>query len=188
MTQVFTDIIDWAIARNIIDGATSRSQFVKLMAEFGELADGISKNNLDLIKDGIGDVAVVALIIGKQEHLTLPVVPKQSESIVGLNLRDMGMTRRKFAETFFADCSQLLGELSRFIELQYKNNLESVTRALFEKLSDLATLYGLSFIQCVEYSYEQIKDRKGIMFNGVFLRDTDPRYQETVAQIKEEQK
>ena len=31
-------------------------------------------------------------------------------------------------------------------------------------------------LECLAHAYDQIKDRKGIMLDGVFIRDTDPQY------------
>lgn len=52
------EIIRWAEARKIIPNATPSSQFIKAVSEMGELADGVNKNNLPLIKDSVGDVLV----------------------------------------------------------------------------------------------------------------------------------
>jgi len=62
----FDDIAAWADARNIILGASPEKQFVKLMEEIGELAEGIAKGRRDAIFDGIGDAVVVLTILAKQ--------------------------------------------------------------------------------------------------------------------------
>lgn len=51
-------IIDWACARRIIPNATPVSQILKAVSEIGELADAVNKDNLDEIKDAVGDVIV----------------------------------------------------------------------------------------------------------------------------------
>ena len=40
-------------------------------------------------------------------------------------------------------------------------------------LIGLARLNGLSFEKCLEYAYNEIKDRKGEMRNGVFVKEQD---------------
>lgn len=62
----FDDIAAWADQRNIILGASPEKQFVKLMEEIGELAEGIAKGRTDAIFDGIGDAVVVLTILAKQ--------------------------------------------------------------------------------------------------------------------------
>lgn len=52
------NIIRWAEARKIIPNSTPQAQFIKMVSEVGELADAEGKNNLELIKDSIGDIMV----------------------------------------------------------------------------------------------------------------------------------
>lgn len=63
------DIREWANARNIILGATPHAQFVKLIEEIGELAEGIAKSRLEAVKDGIGDAVVVLTVLAAQHNL-----------------------------------------------------------------------------------------------------------------------
>lgn len=63
------DIREWAHARNIIHGATPQAQFVKLIEEIGELAEGIAKSRIDTVKDGIGDAVVVLTVLAAQHNL-----------------------------------------------------------------------------------------------------------------------
>ena len=51
-------IVQWAEARRIIPNSTPATQLLKCMSELGELADATIKNDLDGIKDGVGDVMV----------------------------------------------------------------------------------------------------------------------------------
>jgi len=90
-------VTEWAAARNLIEGSDSKSQFVKLVEELGELSTGLQKRNTELILDSIGDCAVVLCIIAAQE--------------------------------------------------------------------------GLRFDACLESAWEEIKERKGKMVNGVFVKE-----------------
>jgi len=51
-------IIQWAEARKIIPNSTPSTQLLKAMSELGELADATIKDDLENIKDGVGDVMV----------------------------------------------------------------------------------------------------------------------------------
>lgn len=59
-------IQNWAWDRNLIAGSNPASQAMKLMEEAVELVGGIYKNKADVIKDSIGDVFVVLVIIAAQ--------------------------------------------------------------------------------------------------------------------------
>jgi len=95
----FNDIREWAEARNLIEGATTHAQMVKLMEEAGELASGIARGNEELIKDSIGDCVVVLTILAKQCNMSIE--------------------------------------------------------------------------ECIEHSYNEIKDRRGVMKNGVFIKEEE---------------
>ena len=95
----FEDIRQWAEARNIIEGSTPEKQFVKLIEEIGELAQGMSKRRIADVADGIGDAVVVLTILAAQ--------------------------------------------------------------------------YDISIEDCIELAWEEIKDRKGKMIGGVFVKEAD---------------
>src|SRR5699024_11565832 len=60
----------WAKVRNL-DTADPNKQMLKLIEEVGELAQGMAKNDLDLIVDAIGDVQVVLVILAEQLGLSV---------------------------------------------------------------------------------------------------------------------
>lgn len=98
MNELIKNIEQWSIDRNINVGRP-QDQLVKTMEELGEVANGISKNKPEMIKDGIGDT-VVTLVC-------------------------------------------------------------------------LAQRCGLDFEECVQTAYDEIKDRKGKMIDGVFVKEAD---------------
>ena len=93
----FDNIRSWANERGIIEKGDSKTQYIKLMEEAGELAEGLLKNNKDEIKDAIGDMIVV--------------------------------------------------------------------------LTNLAALEGLAIEECIEHAYNEIRNRKGKMINGTFIKN-----------------
>ena len=56
---VFDSIRDWADKRGIYDSGDTKTQFVKLMEEVGELGKAILKDDKDEFVDAIGDCIVV---------------------------------------------------------------------------------------------------------------------------------
>ena len=59
-------IRQWAHDRNLIAGSDTKSQFVKLMEEAGELAASIARGDQDEFEDAIGDMFVVLTIMAAQ--------------------------------------------------------------------------------------------------------------------------
>lgn len=96
---IFEKIENWAHDRNLIEGATSQAQMLKLTEEMGELANGVARGNMELVKDSIGDCVVVLTILAAQNGM---------------------------------------------------------------KISD-----------CIDAAYDEIKDRKGRMVDGIFVKEED---------------
>ena len=57
-SDVQNDIIRWSEERRIIPNSTPIAQYMKMVSEVGELSDATMKNNMDDIKDAVGDVMV----------------------------------------------------------------------------------------------------------------------------------
>lgn len=99
MMQDLTELIrQWATDRNL-NTADPNKQILKLGEEFGELCQGMAKNNASQVYDSIGDMYVVLVILSMQ--------------------------------------------------------------------------LGVSVEECVSYAYDEIKDRKGKMVDGVFIKEAD---------------
>lgn len=98
--RLFRSIAMWHCDRNLIDGATSLTQFVKLGSEKAELGEHLLKGQD--IRDDIGDMMVV--------------------------------------------------------------------------LTNICVREKISIVECLRMAYDDIKDRKGIMHGGVFVKSTDPDY------------
>ena len=45
----------------------------------------------------------------------------------------------------------------------------------------LAAQHDIELEECLKFAYDGIKDRKGVLLDGVFIRDTDPSYQGALA-------
>ncbi len=67
----FTRIRNWAHDRNLIEGSSNPSQFLKLLEEVGELSHAIQKSNTTEFVDAIGDVVVVLTIMAAQRNVNI---------------------------------------------------------------------------------------------------------------------
>ena len=66
-TSAFNKIRDWAKDRNLYQKGDSKTQYVKLMEEAGELAQALLKQNKPEIKDAIGDMVIVLANLSELE-------------------------------------------------------------------------------------------------------------------------
>ena len=70
-SNIFDNIRSWAMVRGIYDKGDSKTQYVKLMEEAGELARALLKNDKPEVIDSIGDIAVVLTNLAKLENLDI---------------------------------------------------------------------------------------------------------------------
>lgn len=167
MNDLILKIEQWANDRNLVDGCTPLDQSMKLFSEFGELADAVGKNDLEGIKDGIGDVFVVLTIICRQHGDNV------SEGIRHApNLPITGNVKVAMLET--------LWQTSAWLKIKGYLRLGEI----LGNLMWLAKHYDLTLQECVEHSYNEIKDRKGVMYNGQFVKSTDSQYESILEKLK----
>jgi NTP pyrophosphatase (non-canonical NTP hydrolase) len=57
------EVVRWGEARGIVQNGTAISQAIKTLEETTELLDAINKNNLDEVKDAVGDIVVTLLMV-----------------------------------------------------------------------------------------------------------------------------
>ena len=69
--NVFDNIRSWAMVRGIYEKGNSKTQYVKLMEEAGELARALLKNDKPEVIDSIGDMVVVLTNLAKLEKLDI---------------------------------------------------------------------------------------------------------------------
>lgn len=176
MAELIQNIQRWASDRNLLMGSTPMAQSLKLAEESGELAKGVTKGDKPLIKDAIGDTAVVAIIMATQ--MGFDPVGMLSTGDKGSLLRHgerlAGMTK------VYADVS-IVGSVNRgvcdimgvcFDSAQ--DNAATLHHDLVNLLLLLkvaANHYGLTYTECLRFAYNEIKDRKGKMVDGVFVKE-----------------
>ena len=54
---------------------------------------------------------------------------------------------------------------------------------IFSNLIHIARLNGTTLQECVQIAYDDIKNRKGVVYNGTFIKDTDPAYNEALQKL-----
>ncbi|MEJ7218767.1 MazG-like family protein [Staphylococcus gallinarum] len=164
-TKMSNDLIDltqkiekWAEDRNL-HTADPIKQYDKLIEEFGELMKGINKQDMFMIKDSIGDMYVVMVIMGVQT----------GNSVIGL-LKDSGVDTLRPKHSTYRYVHIVAG-LAR--ELNKGSYILSEIYELNKQLVKTCGEYYLDFTDCVALAYEEIKDRKGKMIDGKFVKEAD---------------
>lgn len=171
LKELVTLIEQWAEDRNIINGTQPIDQSMKLFEEFGELAKNVAKGRD--IKDDVGDVFVVLTNLCKQCNRSISDY----------------LDKEKFvASGIKVDVAFLGIELGAIATELYNNRGEdyfpeyAVGFAVM-RLKNIATQGGTTLEECVETAYNDIKDRKGLMYNGIFIKESDPSYKEALEKL-----
>jgi hypothetical protein len=158
-------IIEWAKERELDTKGTVEAQAIKTVEELSELIKAICKDKKEDIIDSIGDV-YVTLVIGNM----------LDKFIMMDFLEEMNLL---FNDKAIKECKKLdkkykLKKLGEFIPVVLDYHYSPVVvRDLTYELVKTAYSYGLDFVECVESAYNTIKDRKGKLVNGTYVKDED---------------
>lgn len=156
MKELINKVEQWSIERGL-NTADPNKQRLKLWEEFGELNAAIARDNREGAIDAIGDILVV-LIIYKQQ--------------LGFKSKKIFYPKKKkIASLDRLDDTTLIDYVGHGIVYSqiYIECLEEVT----ESLTVLAHRLNTNLEECLAAAYDVIKDRKGKMINGVFVKKED---------------
>lgn len=162
MQELIKKIKQWAIDREIDKKGTIEGQSIKTAEEIAELIKGISKDNIDLIKDSIGDI-FVTLVIGNMLDRKFDIeelIKYAKDWIVGDEIeweKDILVAR-------------LGSSISDIANYKYDDDDIEFTLTVIIYASQF---YNLDFKDCVESAYNEIANRKGKMIDGTFVKEGD---------------
>ena len=167
MNELIAKIEQWAEERNIIKGSKPIDQAMKLFSEFGELADNVGKGRD--CRDDIGDCMVVLTIIAKQ---------------IGLDFLDVVNFKHQPIKSELKETVAFLGCTLGSLLAGQEDDIDVGFVASVGLLHNIASKCGHTLEECVAISYNDIKYRRGVMFNGVFIKESDPAYQDALDNIE----
>ena len=136
-------IIQWAKEKDLLKLENAPKQRLKLLEEVGETAGAILKNNTDDIKDGIGDMFVVLVILSEQ----------LSEEI----LFNMNGVAKDDDQDFVFLFDNIINPKRIYFSLGY--------------LNDICIKLNMDLTECANLAWNEIKDRKGNTIDGTFIKN-----------------
>lgn len=162
MTKTLTlqdKVEQWFIDRNLHE-ANPVKQFEKLMEETGELYAGIAKGRNELIKDALGDMQVVltGLELQIKNGADIQATPEEMELL--LMVASLGTIANKlYKHIFFSETKT--------------PPIKPDLLMLYSSINSVAIHNCTTADTCLLIAYDEIKDRKGKMINGVFVKEED---------------
>lgn len=160
----------WAHERNIINGSDPKTQALKFISEAGELASNLH----DECKDDIGDCVVVLIVIAAQNkydfNQTINSSSKEILSIPNEPAKDQYI--------------KMMKEIGLFVDMIIKNqDCRDVMSSILAMLISIADRKAYGIEKCLQSAFDEIKERNGIMYNGTFIKSTDPRFESARAEV-----
>lgn len=178
LQTLFNNVEKWGSEEktNLIKGSDPESQYCKLMEEFGELSKNVLKKQD--CKDDIGDVLVVLIIMSKQLELNL--IEDFIKFIQNNSMRDV----INYKGHAYNDKQLIIGLSRELSDIGYsillnQNSKIILTDKFISAILTLITLadkVGYTLEECLEHSWNVIKDREGIMYEGAWIKSTEPVY------------
>jgi NTP pyrophosphatase (non-canonical NTP hydrolase) len=160
INELNAHIIDWAKERELDTKGTVEAQAIKTVEELSELIKAICKDKKEDIIDSIGDV-YVTLVIGNMLDKQFDLEATYNDAVYYSGLAEITKVN-----TFI----DLGDNISQVLTVLYSNF------TLYKTLHSLlitATMYDLDFVECVESAYNTIKNRHGVIKDGMYVKDED---------------
>ena len=156
MEELIKKVEQWSVKRGL-NTADPSKQRLKLWEEFGELNASMARNDREGAIDAIGDMLVVMIIYKQQLGYGSNDVfePKQD------NLDFLGRL----------EDSALIDYVGYGI-VQTRSYIQSIEQ-IVDNLTMLAYRLNTNLKECLAAAYDVIKDRRGKMVNGVFVKECD---------------
>lgn len=159
MEELIKKVENWSKERGL-NAADPRKQKLKLWEEFGELCAAVARSNREDAIDAIGDMLVVMIIYCQQSHYH-----KTKE------LFEIDVEILEFVDSLGSAGVEILDLAAKSI-LDIRITIKSI-RDVVTILANMTERLDTSLEECLQSAYNEIKDRKGKMINGVFVKQED---------------
>lgn len=158
MEELIDKVEQWSVERGL-NTADPNKQRLKLWEEFGELNAAIARDNRDGVIDAIGDMLVVMIIYNQQ---------------LGYGNNDAFETKQDNIDFISGlDDTTLIDYIGRGISDSRSYSYIEGLKTVVESLTVLSYRLGTNLEECLAAAYDEIKDRRGKMVNGVFVKESD---------------
>lgn len=147
-------ILSWAQDRNLIEGSTAIKQYLKLGEELGETAQAMNDGEFSAVSDGFGDMFVVLTIMSAQLGSFILHPAAEPSSVTTIVPGSFGL---------------IGGALARG-----KDPMPYIW-AMVNQMEEDALEGRTTLTDCVLGAWNEIKDRKGRMVDGVFVKEGEPQ-------------
>lgn len=158
-TELESKVQQWFVDRNLHE-TNPVKQFLKLMEESGELFEGIAKDKPELIYDALGDIQVVLIGLEQQINNGAQISANKQELELLLMVSSLGnISQKLYSHVCHNETQTPL--------------IKSDIMFLDSVINSVSLFNGTNTENCLQIAYDAIKDRKGKMIDGVFVKEED---------------
>ena len=155
LKDLISKVQKWFYDRNLHTQEPNK-QFLKFYEEIGELSRGIAEKDEEVTKDSIGDITVV--LIG----LTLQL---------GINTKEIFPEKEKFIFLEAAKTEDYFVLMMDQALASYFNRQGYQLKSVVHELMRISQMLNYDFVECLNKAYEEIKDRKGKLVDGIWIKE-----------------
>lgn len=155
MDELNNKILQWAKDRELDKKGTVKAQAIKTVEELSELVKAVCKDDREEIIDAIGDVHVT-LVIGNMLDTNTEI---GSLSCIGSDEEDL---LKEQLLIHMLECSR------HVLFFKYIRELIALT---IKTLYNVCKYYQFDYADCVESAYNVIKNRKGKVVDGQYIKE-----------------
>lgn len=166
MKELRKHVLQWAHDKGIMEKARPVKQLLKTQEEMLELMIGIEDENIDEIKDAIGDVIVTLIIFSEMKEID-PFYKSSVSNISTPTKEGLNSIQKRLMYQ-----SVLLWGYEKMYPDSNSIDKKIAIEEIMDCLTALALYYNTSVIECLKLAYIEIKGRTGKMINGTFVKDT----------------
>lgn len=177
MKELFQNVVRWGHEVNLIEDSDIKSQFLKLSAEFAEFIDAIM-NDLpeDEVKKEAGDCFVVSIMMSQIANLAT-----FEERMIDAFEDPLDLPAPEFA-AMMSGCVFFQGKLAD--DIAKGRDCEESLMNFVIGVGTIMRSVDISLTECLQLAHDKIVTRKGVMFEGTFIRSGDAAYPEIVEKIR----
>jgi hypothetical protein len=173
-TSTFQLVREWAEARNLIAGATPQAQFVKLVEEISEYTQGHTDFNFAEVLDGLGDSVVVLTVLAAQLGTDIETcIATLDDELDAANQFGGLLEKSQSVEQLMFKLMNSLGRFATGISKKDMTKVQTGIGGVYRVLEAITYRYDHTTEQVFAMAYDVIKDRKGRMIDGVFVKEAD---------------
>lgn len=174
ITENFQLVREWGEARNLIAGATPQAQFTKLIEEISEFTQGIDDGDEFEIIDGLGDSVVVLTIVAAQLGTDIETcIATFDDQLEDANARGGLLCKAQGVSGLLHSLFNAVGRLATGISKKDLTKAQQGIGTAFRIIESISYRFDTTIEENLDKSYNVIKDRKGRMINGAFIKEAD---------------